>query len=103
MNFLVHGCQRKCFGCIQQFEGHKKQPCLPMLTKSSHPANSEASRELHSPTCVNVNAFAQVIDARDPLTYRSSDLEDYAHSISRHKGSMLLLNKSDLLPEVVLL
>jgi large subunit GTPase 1 len=45
----------------------------------------------------------QVIDARDPLTYRSSDLEDYAHSISRHKGSMLLLNKSDLLPEVVLL
>jgi large subunit GTPase 1 len=45
--------------------------------------------------------FAQVIDARDPLTYRSSDLEDYARSISRHKGSMLLLNKSDLLPEVM--
>lgn len=42
----------------------------------------------------------QVIDARDPLTYRSSDLEDYARNISRHKGSMLLLNKSDLLPEV---
>lgn len=41
----------------------------------------------------------QVIDARDPLTYRSSDLEDYARDISRHKGSMLLLNKSDLLPE----
>ena len=56
-----------------------------------------------SSTCVNVDAFAQVIDARDPLTYRSSDLEDYAHSISRHKGSMLLLNKSDLLPEVMLL
>ena len=53
-----------------------------------------------SSTYVNVDAFAQVIDARDPLTYRSSDLEDYAHSISRHKGSMLLLNKSDLLPEV---
>lgn len=41
----------------------------------------------------------QVIDARDPLTYRSSDLEDYARDISRHKRSMLLLNKSDLLPE----
>jgi ribosome biogenesis GTPase A len=52
---------------------------------------------------LNVNTIMQVIDARDPLTYRSSDLEDYAHSISRHKGSMLLLNKSDLLPEVPLL
>ena len=52
---------------------------------------------------MHVMTCAQVIDARDPLTYRSSDLEDYAHSISRHKGSMLLLNKSDLLPEVVLL
>ncbi len=42
----------------------------------------------------------QVIDARDPLTYRSSDLENYARDIARHKGSMMLLNKSDLLPEV---
>lgn len=52
---------------------------------------------------LSVATIMQVIDARDPLTYRSSDLEDYAHSISRHKGSMLLLNKSDLLPEVMVL
>lgn len=41
----------------------------------------------------------QVIDARDPLTYRSTDLEDYARDINDSKASLLLLNKSDLLPE----
>ena len=41
----------------------------------------------------------QVIDARDPLTYRSTDLEDYARDINAAKASLLLLNKSDLLPE----
>ena len=39
----------------------------------------------------------QVIDARDPLTYRSNDLEQYARDIAQHKGSLLLLNKADLL------
>ena len=39
----------------------------------------------------------QVIDARDPLTYRSDDLEQYARDIAPHKGSLLLLNKADLL------
>ena len=41
---------------------------------------------------------AQVIDARDPLKYRSSDLEEYARDIAAHKGTLLLLNKADLLP-----
>lgn len=39
-----------------------------------------------------------MIDARDPLTYRSTDLEDYARDINASKASLLLLNKSDLLP-----
>lgn len=42
---------------------------------------------------------AQVIDARDPLTYRNTDLEDYARDINATKASLLLLNKSDLLPD----
>ena len=42
-------------------------------------------------------AGVQVIDARDPLTYRSNDLEQYARDIAQHKGSLLLLNKADLL------
>ncbi len=42
-------------------------------------------------------AVIQVIDARDPLTYRSDDLEQYARDIAPHKGSLLLLNKADLL------
>ncbi len=42
-------------------------------------------------------AGMQVIDARDPLTYRSNDLEQYAQDIAQHKGSLLLLNKADLL------
>ena len=43
------------------------------------------------------SAVVQVIDARDPLTYRSGDLEQYARDIAPHKGSLLLLNKADLL------
>ena len=44
-----------------------------------------------------VSPDVQVIDARDPLTYRSNDLEQYARDIAQHKGSLLLLNKADLL------
>lgn len=41
----------------------------------------------------------QVVDARDPLTYRSEDLELYCREVHDAKRSMLLLNKADLLPE----
>ncbi|GIL89787.1 hypothetical protein Vretimale_16572 [Volvox reticuliferus] len=40
----------------------------------------------------------QVVDARDPLLYRSEDLERYARELHDSKGSLLLLNKADLLP-----
>ncbi|KXZ45888.1 hypothetical protein GPECTOR_49g472 [Gonium pectorale] len=40
----------------------------------------------------------QVVDARDPLLYRSEDLEAYARELHASKGSLLLLNKADLLP-----
>ena len=39
----------------------------------------------------------QVVDARDPLMYRSKDLEAYCQEIHASKGSVLLLNKADLL------
>lgn len=39
----------------------------------------------------------QVLDARDPLRYRSEDMEAYAAELSPPKPSLLLLNKSDLL------
>ena len=40
----------------------------------------------------------QVLDARDPLRYRSEDLESYSVQLHPTKGSVLLLNKADLLP-----
>ncbi|GAA0163459.1 hypothetical protein LIER_19318 [Lithospermum erythrorhizon] len=39
-----------------------------------------------------------VVDARNPLFYRCSDLEAYVREIDEHKRTMLLVNKADLLP-----
>ena len=39
-----------------------------------------------------------MLDARDPLRYRSEDLENYASQMQPSKPSLLLLNKADLLP-----
>ena len=39
-----------------------------------------------------------MLDARDPLRYRSEDLEAYARELHPSKGSLMLLNKADLLP-----
>ena len=42
-----------------------------------------------------------MVDARDPLLYRSKDLEAYAREVHSSKSSFILLNKSDLLPDHV--
>uniref|UniRef100_A0A5B7C1Q2 CP-type G domain-containing protein n=1 Tax=Davidia involucrata TaxID=16924 RepID=A0A5B7C1Q2_DAVIN len=42
--------------------------------------------------------LVMVVDARDPLFYRCPDLEAYAREIDEHKRTLLLINKSDLLP-----
>lgn len=39
-----------------------------------------------------------MVDARDPLRYRSEDLEAYGRELNAGKASLLLLNKADLLP-----
>lgn len=44
------------------------------------------------------DAVVQVVDARDPLTYRSQDLESYCLEIHPAKRSIIVLNKADLLP-----
>ncbi|EFN52099.1 hypothetical protein CHLNCDRAFT_7626, partial [Chlorella variabilis] len=44
------------------------------------------------------DVVVQVVDARDPLTYYSEDLERYALELHPTKRSLLLLNKADLLP-----
>ncbi|KAG1659046.1 hypothetical protein FOA52_010886 [Chlamydomonas sp. UWO 241] len=43
----------------------------------------------------------QVVDARDPLLYYSTDLENYARELHESKASFVLLNKADLLPPSV--
>lgn len=43
----------------------------------------------------------QVVDGRDPLTYFSTDLADAARELHPTKASLVLLNKSDLLPPAV--
>ncbi|KAI4340517.1 hypothetical protein MLD38_025345 [Melastoma candidum] len=42
--------------------------------------------------------LVMVVDARDPLFYRCPDLEAYAQEVDRHKRTLLLVNKADLLP-----
>ena len=39
----------------------------------------------------------QIVDARNPLLFRSADLERYAHELDPRKRCMLLVNKADLL------
>ena len=43
----------------------------------------------------------QVVDARDPLTYWNDDLRKYCLEIDPTKTSVLLMNKSDMVPEGV--
>ena len=47
----------------------------------------------------DTSSWAQVLDARDPLRYRSEDLEAFARETNPAKASLMLLNKADLLPQ----
>ena len=47
----------------------------------------------------DISACMQVLDARDPLRYRSEDLEAFAREANPAKASLMLLNKADLLPQ----
>lgn len=39
----------------------------------------------------------QIVDARNPLLFRSEDLERYVKEVSEHKMNMILVNKADFL------
>jgi len=39
----------------------------------------------------------QIVDARNPLFFRSSDLERYVKEVDEKKKNLLLINKADLL------
>lgn len=41
----------------------------------------------------------QIVDGRDPLFFRSEDLADYVKELNPSKKSLLLINKSDLVPQ----
>lgn len=41
----------------------------------------------------------QIVDARNPLLFRSEDLENYVKSVDSKKSNLLLINKSDMLTQ----
>jgi large subunit GTPase 1 len=43
--------------------------------------------------------MVQIVDGRDPLFFRSEDLVQYVHELNPNKKSLLLINKSDLVPQ----
>ncbi|XP_034002613.1 large subunit GTPase 1 homolog [Trematomus bernacchii] len=43
------------------------------------------------------DVVVQIVDGRNPLLFRSSDLELYVKEVSEHKVNMVLVNKADLL------
>lgn len=43
--------------------------------------------------------IVQIVDARDPLLFRSTDLESYVKEIDPRKRNLLLVNKADLMTE----
>lgn len=45
------------------------------------------------------DVVVQIVDARNPLLFRCTDLEKYVKEVNPNKQSMLLLNKSDFLNE----
>ena len=45
------------------------------------------------------DVIVQIVDARNPLLFRSEDLEKYVEEVDGKKMNMILVNKSDLLTE----
>lgn len=45
------------------------------------------------------DVIVQIVDARNPLLFRSEDLEKYVKEVNAKKMNMILVNKSDLLTE----
>jgi large subunit GTPase 1 len=50
-------------------------------------------------TIEKCNVLIQIVDARNPLFFRSTDLENYIREINKENECILLVNKADLLTE----
>lgn len=50
-------------------------------------------------TIEKCQVLCQIVDARNPLFFRSSDLENYIKEVDSKKDYLLLINKADLLSE----
>lgn len=104
--------EREAF--VEWRRGLAEQESDEQAAMSPFERNIDVWRQLWR-TVERADVIVQIVDARDPLAYRSSDLEQYVHEQSdlylqlaedeeqpqraRTKVNLLLLNKADLLTE----
>ena len=72
----------------------------PRLTLTPFEKNPQVWRQLWR-VMERSDLVLQVVDGRNPLFFQSLDLEVYAAELSPPRDTMLLMNKSDLLPAAV--
>jgi len=72
----------------------------PRLTLTPFEKNPEVWRQLWR-VMERSDLVLQVVDSRNPLFFQSLDLEVYAAELSPPRDTVLLMNKSDLLPAAV--
>lgn len=60
--------------------------------------NLEVWRQLWH-VCERSDIMVQIVDARNPLFYRSKDLDVYAKEGANPRRTLLVINKSDFLDE----
>jgi large subunit GTPase 1 len=69
------------------------------LTVTPFEKNLEVWRQLWR-VLERSDIIVQIVDARNPLFYRSEDLEDYAKALDPNKMCLLIINKADYLSEL---
>mmetsp|Transcript_14970 Transcript_14970/g.20936 ORF Transcript_14970/g.20936 Transcript_14970/m.20936 type:complete len:646 (-) Transcript_14970:92-2029(-) len=75
---------------LSELENQNHQPLTPFEK------NLEVWRQLWR-VIEKCDVVVQIVDARNPLLFRSIDLEKYVKEISERKKNVLVLNKADLL------
>ena len=78
------------FADVDRLENQNHQPLTPFEK------NLEVWRQLWR-VIEKCDVVVQIVDARNPLLFRSMDLENYVKEISQTKQNVLVLNKADLL------
>src|SRR5690349_10108776 len=78
------------FTHLKRLENQNNQPLTPFEK------NLEVWKQLWR-VIEKCDIVVQIVDARNPLLFRSLDLENYVKEISQTKQNVLVLNKADLL------